>query len=433
MAKMRWLLSSMLKVGMIGFGGGNALIPVLEQEAVKEKKLITKEEYDKDVIAATLTPGALPVEIASGIGLQSKGVWGMLLGGVAMALPGAAITVLLLSVLGQLSDSILTQIQYASIGITAFIMCLLTEYIVSTVRSYRTSRFRIFLWFVMAGVFLATGLRTLLAIFHLDGSRVPKLSTIQILLLTLLGSIVVGMLRKKGNKKKRTLQKIVWKPLLIRVGTWLLFFALLSVPAFFLVGKDVVIFDLHGFASSLLSFGGGDAYLTIADGLFVPDFISHNEFYNHLVLIVNVLPGSILCKTLTGIGYAFGVSLGGGTLGGCIMAMAGFACSVSASCIVFYIIYHLYDWLERVEVFVVIRKTIRVVVSGLLLTVMASLIKSGIDMNQNPSLPWFTVLIMIVVIYVINMVSYYRWKTNNILRVSVSLVLSLVACNLIGI
>lgn len=115
------------------------------------------------------------------------------------------------------------------------------------------------------------------------------------------------------------------------------------------------------------------------------------------------------------------------------MAMAGFACSVSASCIVFYIIYHLYDWLERVEVFVVIRKTIRVVVSGLLLTVMASLIKSGIDMNQNPSLPWFTVLIMIVVIYVINMVSYYRWKTNNILRVSVSLVLSLVACNLIGI
>ena len=46
MAKMHKLLASMLKVGIIGFGGGNALIPVIQQEVVKEKKLITKEEYE---------------------------------------------------------------------------------------------------------------------------------------------------------------------------------------------------------------------------------------------------------------------------------------------------------------------------------------------------------------------------------------------------
>ena len=126
MAKLSKLILSMLKVGVIGFGGGNALIPVIEQEVVKEKKLITKDEYDKDIVAATLTPGALPVELASGVGFQCAGVKGMIAGGVMMALPGAVVTVILLSVLGQLDTAILKQIQYASIGITAFIMCLLT-------------------------------------------------------------------------------------------------------------------------------------------------------------------------------------------------------------------------------------------------------------------------------------------------------------------
>ena len=74
MKKQFTFIESMIKVGVIGFGGGNALIPVLEQEVVNEKKLVSKDEYDKSVIAATLTPGALPVEIASGIGLHVGGI-----------------------------------------------------------------------------------------------------------------------------------------------------------------------------------------------------------------------------------------------------------------------------------------------------------------------------------------------------------------------
>lgn len=431
MSKMRSFIFSMLKVGVIGFGGGNALIPVLEQEVVKEKNLIQKGEFDKDIIAATLTPGALPVELASGVGLQACGMGGMVAGGVVMALPGALFTVLLMSILGILDSGIMEQIQYASIGVTAFIMCLLTEYILDTVRSYRRSRFRVFLWCIIAGVFLATGGRNLLKIFHVDIS-VPQLSTVQILLLTLAGSIVVGILRKNGEKKKKKIQRIELAPLVKRIGIWFLLLMILTIPAVLFVSGKAIVFDLHGLASSLLSFGGGDAYLTIADGLFVPGFIEVNEFYNHLVLVVNVLPGSILCKTLSGIGYVYGVSITGSVVGGISLAVAGFACSVSASCGVFYIIYHLYDWLERVDVFVVIKRTIRVVVSGLLLTVMTGLIQSGVAMNANPELPWFTVLFLIGILYVINLIMYHK-KSKNLSRIIVSLVLSLVACNIMGI
>ena len=60
--KLKTLIFSMIKVGCMGFGGGNALIPVIEEEAVKDKKLVSCQEYDRTILAATLTPGALPVE-----------------------------------------------------------------------------------------------------------------------------------------------------------------------------------------------------------------------------------------------------------------------------------------------------------------------------------------------------------------------------------
>lgn len=64
--KLKTLIFSMIKVGCMGFGGGNALIPVIEEEAVKDKKLVSCQEYDRTILAATLTPGALPVELAAG-------------------------------------------------------------------------------------------------------------------------------------------------------------------------------------------------------------------------------------------------------------------------------------------------------------------------------------------------------------------------------
>ena len=66
--KFATLVLSMLKIGCIGFGGGSALIPVLQKEAVQDKGLITEDELDSDIVAASITPGALPVEIAAGIG-----------------------------------------------------------------------------------------------------------------------------------------------------------------------------------------------------------------------------------------------------------------------------------------------------------------------------------------------------------------------------
>ena len=106
------LAGSMLRIGAIGFGGGNALIPVIEAEVVQRGQLVTKRDYEEDVIAACITPGALPVEIAAGIGQRLGGFPGMLLAAAMMALPGALLTVLILSVLTGEQGAALQGIRY---------------------------------------------------------------------------------------------------------------------------------------------------------------------------------------------------------------------------------------------------------------------------------------------------------------------------------
>ena len=238
---------------------------------------------------------------------------------------------------------------------------------------------------------------------------------------------------KKSSVKKKKKRKKVLKPLVIESAVWIAAAVLLSLPAMFYFAEQCVPFFIKGIASSLISFGGGDAYLTIADGLFVPDYISENSFYNYLILIVNILPGSILCKTLSGIGYSYGYGLAGTTAGGMWMALAGFSMSVMASAVVFDVVYHLYEYLENIEVFINIKKSIKVIVSGLLLTVMSGLIQSSMTLAQNKEYPWFTILIMIFAIYGLNLFLLKKAKCKNVVLIGMSLVLSMGLCNAMGI
>lgn len=470
----------MLKVGVIGFGGGNALIPVIQQEVVEENKYITQEEYEKDIVAATLTPGALPVEIASGVGKQMCGMKGMILGGVLMAFPGALITVLLMAGMSMVSDQVLSQIQYASIGITAFIMCLLTEYIRGTFEQYKgrpKTTGKAFL--VCLAVFLLTAGKNLYRIFQIDATPIFSISTIDMLAIAFFGILVtdckftwqnllpagiisgiyllcigkagvidndivtwvirvvmivmsVYSLKKSRVKKMKRSKKLLF-PLIKETTIWLVFAMLCSIPAIVLVGGETIVFVVKGLFSSLISFGGGDAYLTIADGLFVPDYIDETTFYNNLVLLVNVLPGSILCKTLSGVGYAYGMEVVGNQMAGFSMALSGFVCSVAASCGVFGVVYHLYEYLEGIEIFINIKKSIKVIVSGMLMTVMSGLIQSCMSIGKNASYPWFTILLMVFAIYGLNVFLFRKAKCKNLVLIGMSLVLSMGICNVMGI
>lgn len=124
---------------------------------------------------------------------------------------------------------------------------------------------------------------------------------------------------RKFNFFKRNNIKI--KDTLSDLGYWVVFLFLVICPIIMLDLQSFV-FAFRSIVSVLMSFGGGDAYLVIADGLFVDDMVSEDTFYNNIISVVNILPGSILGKTLSCVGYYFGLDFFGNYLGSIFMAIA---------------------------------------------------------------------------------------------------------------
>ncbi len=82
---------TMLKIGFFTFGGGYAMIALLENEFVAKKKWLEKEEFLDMVAISESTPGPIAINAATYIGYKSLGFWGALLATAGVALPSFVI------------------------------------------------------------------------------------------------------------------------------------------------------------------------------------------------------------------------------------------------------------------------------------------------------------------------------------------------------
>lgn len=401
MKKKRSCLPAFLKIGCVGFGGGTALIPILEGEMVQKRKAISKEDFDEAVLVAGITPGALPVEISGCIGKKAAGLSGMFLAAMCMALPGVVLTVLMMAGMDHMPEGVIRQIELISVGITAFILSMLTKYIIETFAWANRKKRTVIAALIAVGVFMMKG--------------IWNVSTVWIILIALAGLLVVSFHQERsGTHERKQKVKSVKKPgvLLKEEAAWLAFLLVCSLPAVILV-SDSVMFMLRGILSSLLSFGGGDAYLTVAESLFVDSgLITQEAFYGRLVTIVNVLPGSILCKTLSGIGYYLGYH-SGGIAPGILTALAGFACSVVGSGAVVSFAQYFLGQFKQVRAFQMLKSWIKVIISGLLGTVMLSLIRQCIRIAETYRYDEKYVLTVLVVLCVANLIMEKKTKVST--------------------
>ena len=466
----------MFKIGAVGFGGGTALIPVIEEEVVNNNNIIDDTEFNKDVIIANITPGALPVEIAAGIGRKMSGITGMILAASAMALPGSFLTIFILSLINQSSQFIVSQILFASIGVTSYIIFMLHEYLKSTVKECRNNNMGI------AGVFFITLVFALTAgseIYQIAGLNITPLfdiSTVQILIIAFFiifftngnpykirliisavitvlyclcisrlniipGPYTIWILRAvmlilalwglfTGISEHISFDIKPFKRFIKEELIWFAFLLVSSIPAVLLCAESLPFIG-KGIISVLMSFGGGDAYLAVADGLFVESgMVGHSDFYSKIASVANALPGSILCKILAGSGYYIGYENGGLFTGLCV-ALSGFTCSIAASGGTFSAVAYLYERFENMSIFQTLKKYIRPIVAGLLLTVSVSMLYQNMEVAHMQRCPVIYILIITVVIYILNM--YWKKKETlyPIYRVLLSAAISLAACNII--
>ena len=83
------------KVGLITFGGGYAIIPILQKEIIANKQWIEENELIDYYAIAQCLPGIIAANTAMIIGYKRKGFFGMLAAVIGIAIPSFAIILII--------------------------------------------------------------------------------------------------------------------------------------------------------------------------------------------------------------------------------------------------------------------------------------------------------------------------------------------------
>ena len=81
------LFLTFFKIGLFTFGGGYAMIPIIEQTCVKNNKWITHDEMMNLTIVAESTPGPIAINLATFVGYRQKGLIGSIVSTFGVVLP----------------------------------------------------------------------------------------------------------------------------------------------------------------------------------------------------------------------------------------------------------------------------------------------------------------------------------------------------------
>lgn len=82
------LFLSYLKIGLFGFGGGYAMLSLIQYEVVEKHQWLTSAEFADIVAISQMTPGPIGINSATYIGYAATGsIWGSVLATFAVCLP----------------------------------------------------------------------------------------------------------------------------------------------------------------------------------------------------------------------------------------------------------------------------------------------------------------------------------------------------------
>lgn len=90
------LLLVYLKIGLLGFGGGYAMLSLIQEEVVVKHEWLTMQEFTDIVAVSQMTPGPIGINSATYIGYTVAGsVWGSLLATFAVMFPSFVLVMLI--------------------------------------------------------------------------------------------------------------------------------------------------------------------------------------------------------------------------------------------------------------------------------------------------------------------------------------------------
>ncbi|WP_456276620.1 chromate transporter [Bacillus sp. AK128] len=91
--------------GIVGYGGGPASIPLVENEVVDQYEWMTVSEFSEVLALGNALPGPIATKMAGYIGYQQGGILGAVVGIFATVAPSLILMIILLGILYKFKDS----------------------------------------------------------------------------------------------------------------------------------------------------------------------------------------------------------------------------------------------------------------------------------------------------------------------------------------
>ena len=106
------------KVGLFSFGGGYAILPLMQHEVVDINKWISFKEFMDIVAVSQITPGPISINLATHVGYRIGGTLGSTIATTSVVLPSIIIVSLIVIFLKRFSKLLVVQRIFKSLRVT---------------------------------------------------------------------------------------------------------------------------------------------------------------------------------------------------------------------------------------------------------------------------------------------------------------------------
>ena len=187
------LFLTFMKVGAFTFGGGYAMIPIIQKEVVEKRKWANNSDILDILAISESTPGPISVNAATYIGFRVAGFWGSFFATLGLILPSFVI----IYVISFFYKTFMTWsiVQAAFKGLSVGVIILLVMAVLKLRKAIPNS----FLSIVLFSITLV-GMLTYNIFANLHGFNIPCFTLILIAMGLIVG-IIATALSKKGEDK----------------------------------------------------------------------------------------------------------------------------------------------------------------------------------------------------------------------------------------
>lgn len=127
------LFLTFAQAGVCTFGGGYAMLPILQREVVQKRNWATDEELADYYAIGQCTPGIIAVNTATFIGVKQKGIPGAVVATLGLVFPSVVIIMLITAFLRNFAD--LPLVVHAFAGIRACVCVLILNAVLKLKKS----------------------------------------------------------------------------------------------------------------------------------------------------------------------------------------------------------------------------------------------------------------------------------------------------------